>query len=428
MIFFSFSRFFHFVAIFFIFRDFFIFRRFFTPLSYKLAILGQLNTMSIILEEIPQFVVHLYVLYVISGHAEQESVKSVQSGWTPIGTNYTQINESFDSEGIFIDWKFDFFIHFSFEFAMSARKIVMVKLLLSIKSFCGDFSNYKRTTLELHKSGDDEGETKSSSWQCRNFSKLMMMTAQWTDTITQLMFFSARAMVCIWAVTNMSASGRGLWIDYTLMSIIKTVAFFLIYDVSKSDKFSDLAKSWIGMSTSGYKKYTLVPDYTFGDPERKIDQWLPLLSYFTYNLGSNYMVTILNYSLTILEFGWFHSRCKDYFSDKLDPILLLVVSFFFATQTFLLYKLAVVFDDECGDEVIQQEGLDESDDNEVSEALLSKISNDQSKSIEMKQLKQDIEDALESDESEKIDPVEENKVRVVDLRSVGLKPRSVSFK
>jgi hypothetical protein len=153
VIFFSFSRFFHFVAIFFIFRDFFIFRRFFTPLSYKLAILGQLNTMSIILEEIPQFVVHLYVLYVISGHAEQESVKSVQSGWTPIGTNYTQINESFDSEGIFIDWKFDFFIHFSFEFAMSARKIVMVKLLLSIKSFCGDFSNYKRTTLELHKSG-----------------------------------------------------------------------------------------------------------------------------------------------------------------------------------------------------------------------------------------------------------------------------------
>ena len=56
-------------------------------------------------------------------------------------------------------------------------------------------------------------------------------------------------------------------------------------------------------------------------------------------------MTLLNYGLTGIEFTYFHFRFNHVFSDKLTPIVVLFVSFILATQTFLLYKLAVVFDD-----------------------------------------------------------------------------------
>ena len=100
-------------------------------------------------------------------------------------------------------------------------------MFLSIRSFVVDFSNYKRTTLQLHqiKDNDEEQEEtetettekrneklekedtevvkekKEDLWQSRNYSKLMMSTAKWTDNITQFIFFIARAMLLIWACT-----------------------------------------------------------------------------------------------------------------------------------------------------------------------------------------------------------------------------------
>ena len=47
-------------------------------------------------------------------------------------------------------------------------------------------------------------------------------------------------------------------------------------------------KMFRGMSVADSRKYTLVPDYTLGGDLKKIDRWMPYLSYFTYNLGSNY--------------------------------------------------------------------------------------------------------------------------------------------
>ena len=74
----------------------------------------------------------------------------------------------------------------------------------------------------------------------------------------------------------------------------------------------------------------------------------------------------MNYFLTIIEFGWFHSRNSSYFKDKLSPIMLLVVSFWLATQTFALYKYAVVFDDEgIRDVFIQQEIIDDCQDKSI---------------------------------------------------------------
>lgn len=233
----------------------------------------------------------------------------------------------------------------------------------------------------------------------------MMSTAEWTDTIAQLLFFSARALVCIWATTHLSQSGnRGLWFDYAVVGGLKTLMFYVIYNGQNFTKFNNLCNSLVGKTVSDYekytlkaKKYTLVPDYNFGDDERQIDGWLPVLSYFTYNLGNNYLVTLLNYSLTIIEFSWFGSSCSDYF--KFNPISLLAVSFLFASQTFLLYKLAVVFDDECGvDKLLRQEGIDDGVDGEVFEVQESEPCLSESKSAGT--LIRDIKNGLNSNESE----------------------------
>ena len=368
-------------------------------ITYKFAILKQLNTMAIILEDTPQFLVHLYVLYVISGYAEENSVKSIESGL--VSHNYTQITKSFDEENFNLN-----FININYV-VISAKNMVIVRLLLSIKAFVVDFSSYKRMTLELQ-GVKKEGE-KKSLWKSRNYSRLMMSTAEWTDTIAQLLFFSARALVCIWATTHLSKSdGRGLWIDYAILGVLKTLIFGWIYNGQMLTQFNNLCNSLVGTTVNDYtkytlkakkyssKKYTLVPDYNYDDEERQIDGWLPLLSYFTYNLGSNFLVTLLNYLLTIIEFSWFHSRCSDYF--KFDPISLLAVSFLFASQTFLLYKLAVVFDDECGDKLLRQEGIDDDVDGEVSKVQESEPCLSESKSAGT--LIRDIKNGLKSNESE----------------------------
>ena len=217
--------------------------------------MGQLKTMSIILEAIPQFLLHLYVLYVVSGSAEKEELTSNQP-WSIVPSwignafdgkhNYTQINKSFDEAKISFDWSTTLFISFSIAFTISARKVIMVKLLLSIRSFVVDFSTYKRTTLELHKikckkeikgpkveeenktqdngEEDKKGQKEGDLWQSRNFSVLMIRTAKWTDNITQFIFFTAKAMLLIWACTH------GLMIEYTVMGGLKTLAFYFMYN------------------------------------------------------------------------------------------------------------------------------------------------------------------------------------------------------
>ena len=86
----------------------------------------------------------------------------------------------------------------------------------------------------------------------------MMSTAEWTDTIAQLLFFSARALVCIWATTHLSETGgRGLWIDYAILGGLKTLIFYLNYDGQNFTKFNNLCNSLVGKTMNDYKQYTL---------------------------------------------------------------------------------------------------------------------------------------------------------------------------
>ena len=183
---------------------------------YKLALLGQFKTMTVVFESIPQFLLHLYVLYVVTDSATKSSADSTDLGSTVSKTNYTQIIKRFNDDGYVFDTGFTFFIKFGIQFEITAKRLIFVKLLFSIKSFVVDFSNYKRTTLELHKNG--------KSWQSRNYSGLMMSTAKWTDNITQFIFFSARAMVLI------GASTHGFFWEYVFVGSLKTFVFHQLYD------------------------------------------------------------------------------------------------------------------------------------------------------------------------------------------------------
>ena len=87
-----------------------------------------------------------------------------------------------------------------------------------------------------------------------------------------------------------------------------------------------------------------MPDFTQGDKERTVSSMLWSVSYLTYNLGSNYLVTLLNYGLTACEVASFTREFKLKFG--INPLWILFASFCFATQSFSLYKMAVVFNDE----------------------------------------------------------------------------------
>ena len=180
--------------------------------------MGQFKTMTIVFESIPQFLLHLYVLYVVTDSATKSPADSTDFGSTMSQANYTNMNliKRFNDDETSVNVSFIFFIKFGIQFEITARRLILVKLLFSIKSFVVDFSNYKRTTLELHKI--------DGSWQSRNYSGLMMSTAKWTDNITQLIFFSARAMVMIGACTH------GYGPEYVLFGALKTLAFHKLYD------------------------------------------------------------------------------------------------------------------------------------------------------------------------------------------------------
>ena len=236
------------------------------------------------------------------------------------------------------------------------------------------FSAYKRTTLEIKCDQKVEPLARSPTisnilehtfffnlskthkkesfrFELRNFSSVMMLTSQYNDILAQMIFLLFRSLFFVLGFSHWN-SEDGLTIKYIIAGVIKTVVFQIMYSAIKLTRggffkfiFCCLPKCCsLPDINQKVTSYVRVPDFTQGDKERTVSSMLRSVSYLTYNLGSNYLVTLLNYGLTACEVASFTREFKLKFG--INPLWILFASFCFATQSFSLYKMAVIFDDE----------------------------------------------------------------------------------
>ena len=320
-------------------------------IDYKFALMKQVNTLDTVLEDFPQLLVHFYVLFVLSGKGSNSSF-----------LNLSSLKEEFNKKD------FSFFDLFF----ISPKNLLQIKLVFALFMIALKFSAYKRTTLEIKCDQDVKPGAKNSlkrkaaelsdicicsnvfksyskenfRFELRSFSQVMMLTSQYNDTIAQMIFLLFRSLFFVLGFTK----DLDFMIKFITAGVLKTVGFQILYSIGKlsrgkvCDKLCCLKPLFyipkrINEKVTGYVR---VPDFTQGDKERTVSSLLWSVSYLTYNLGSNYLVTLLNYSLTMLEVYWFSTQFVNYFG--INPILILFVSWCFATMSFILYKTAVVFD------------------------------------------------------------------------------------